>query len=104
MTIVYVIQLCVPCSGILIKCFVCYYYACIKCIVRVPCVICFVLVGRADHALVMIKDDGCTSVVQLYRINEDKALLKGGSDVTVTWSDGKIYDATFLLSGKKNML
>ena len=60
MTIVYVIQLCVPCSGILIKCFVCYYYACIKCIVRVPCVICFVLVGRADHALVMIKDDGCT--------------------------------------------
>jgi len=61
----------------------------------------FFFVGGADHALVMIKDEGCTSVVQLYRINEDKALLKSGSEVTVTWSDGKIYDATFLLSGKK---
>ena len=49
----------------------------------------------------MIKDEGCTAVVPVWCIDADVEELRCGSDIKITWSDRKVYDSTFFMTGKE---
>lgn len=63
---------------------------------------CIVVVSldTCDHVLVQFdEEEGCTSVLEHFRVQTDIKNLTKGDACTVMWKDGIMYPATFVLSG-----
>ena len=58
-------------------------------------------VDACDHAVVRFdEEEGCTSVVEDFRIQSDIKKLSEGDSCIVLWDDGVLYPATFVMAGK----
>ncbi|XP_065884203.1 uncharacterized protein [Dysidea avara] len=56
-----------------------------------------------DHAVVRFdEEEGCTSVVEDFRIQSDIKKLSEGDSCIVLWDDGVLYPATFVMAGSKD--
>jgi len=69
---------------------------------------CFSLLGgektlNATHALVEFEEEECTAVVPLHRIFGLKDYVEGEA-MSVLWNNKKEYRATFIVSGKTNLV